>query len=58
MTVERVQGPTPAGGAYAILIRDECGRIVEVVEYTASGRELLRTYGAAWAADGSPRPAQ
>ena len=40
----RSEGPTPAGGAYAIAYRDEAGEVVEVVEYDADGRPIARTY--------------
>ena len=52
-TEERVDGPTPAGGAYAIarFSRDgeaaakDCATEVELIEYAADGREIQRTYG-------------
>lgn len=52
-TTERVDGPTPNGGAYAIAhYRDQHGRpcaktdahATEIVEHAADGRELHRTY--------------
>jgi hypothetical protein len=42
--VERFDGPTPAGGAYADVITVD-GE-VEIIEYDADGRELVRTYAA------------
>ena len=44
MTAERIEGPTPNGGAYAILYRDSNGNPVEIVEYNAHGSERMRTY--------------
>jgi hypothetical protein len=46
MTVERREGPTPAGGSYSEAIRDDEGRLVEIVEYDESGVPLARTYAA------------
>ncbi len=43
MTVERREGPTPAGGAYSEAIYVD-GRLVEIVEYDESGLPLVRTY--------------
>jgi tetratricopeptide (TPR) repeat protein len=43
---ERIEGPTPAGGAYAEVLRDESGRVLEIVEYAADGRVINRTYAA------------
>ena len=43
-TPERSEGPTPAGGAYAVALRDDQGRIVEIIEYDAEGNQLMRTY--------------
>jgi hypothetical protein len=40
---ERIEGPTPAGGVYAIAYRGEDGSI-EIVEYDQAGAELMRTY--------------
>jgi hypothetical protein len=49
----RTEGPTPAGGAYAIgYFRDAAGnpcpmaqaRQVEAIEYDASGKVIARTY--------------
>lgn len=53
-TEERVEGPTPAGGAYAIAyfldaggdpIRREDAVAVEIVEYAVDGSAIRRTYG-------------
>lgn len=44
MTAKRVEGPTPNGGAYAILYMDAHDRSIEIVEYDAEGRDLMRTY--------------
>lgn len=50
---ERVEGPTPAGGAYSILYyMDDRGDrsdkkdavLVEIVEYDESGNVIYRTY--------------
>jgi len=43
---ERVEGPTPAGGAYAIAYTHDDGSI-EIVEFDSEGREIRRTYGMA-----------
>jgi hypothetical protein len=52
-TSERADGPTPAGGAYAVAsFRDAAGApcpkaraaTVEVVEFAADGTPLARTY--------------
>jgi uncharacterized protein DUF6998 len=43
MAGRRVEGPTPAGGAYAILIEVD-GRC-EATEYDAEGNVVARTYG-------------
>ncbi len=45
MTVERRDGPTPSGGAYSEAYVDVNGRVVEIVEYDASGDAIARTYG-------------
>lgn len=51
---ERVDGPTPNGGAYAIAyFRDSDGKpcpkdkakTMEIVEYDEKGNDLFRTYG-------------
>jgi len=51
---ERSEGPTPAGGAYALAIwLDDDGELttkalatrVEVLEFDASDRVIFRTYG-------------
>ncbi len=46
MVVEpkRVDGPTPNGGAYAILFTHDDGS-VEIAEFDAEGGEVFRTYG-------------
>ena len=41
---ERVDGPTPNGGAYAVGYYDETGHLIEVVEYDADGEQIFRTY--------------
>lgn len=52
-TSERRDGPTPNGGAYSIAYyRDASGKPatkdkaveIEIVEYAADGREVVRTY--------------
>jgi hypothetical protein len=43
VTSERIEGPTPAGGAYADLIRGD-GEVVEIIEYDANGIPIARTY--------------
>ena len=43
MSVKRIEGPTPAGGAYAD-IYEVNGVPVEAVEYDAAGNVLLRSY--------------
>lgn len=54
MKVEEIQGPTPHGGARAVVAYlDSQGRLVEkteaveayVVEFNESGDEIARTYG-------------
>ncbi len=47
---ERTEGPTPAGGAYAIAYRHDDGSM-EIVEFESDGHEIRRTYSA------PPRPA-
>lgn len=42
----RVEGPTPNGGAYALIYRHDDGEI-EIVEFDADDRETHRTYGSA-----------
>ncbi len=46
MAVEpkRVEGPTPNGGAYAILFTHDDGSM-EIAEFNAEGSEVFRTYG-------------
>jgi hypothetical protein len=41
---DRVDGPTPNGGEYAILLRDADGNPVEIVEFAADGSVIIRTY--------------
>lgn len=43
--MERVDGPTPAGGGYSEAVRVD-GRIVEIVAYAADGRVLQRHHAA------------
>jgi len=58
MAAERIEGPTPNGGAYAIarFYRDDDGGAdtevdrqtadrIEITEYSEDGRVLMRTYG-------------
>lgn len=54
ITEERVEGPTPAGGAYAIAMFmkangtpcvKEHAEQMEITEYDKSGKVLMRTYG-------------
>ena len=40
---QRVEGPTPNGGAYAIAYTHDDGSI-EIVEFDRHGREIARTY--------------
>lgn len=64
MADERINGPTPAGGDYAIasFFRDgvdvpkEEATEIEITEYSADGRVLKRTYGNR--TGGSPDPAR
>ena len=42
-TEKRIEGPTPAGGAYAIAYVHDGA--VEIVEFDAAGRPIARTYG-------------
>jgi hypothetical protein len=51
MTGERSDGPTPHGGAYAVLYRDPDGAPREIVEHAADGTEIMRTYIRPAAAD-------
>jgi hypothetical protein len=53
MSGERSEGPTPAGGAYAIahfsndageLVAPEAATRVEVTEYDEGGEPIARTY--------------
>ena len=46
MSVERLDGPTPGGGAYAEVLRDDEGRVLEITEYDAAGGVIARTYAA------------
>ncbi len=46
---QRIEGPTPGGGAYALVYLRPDGR-AEIVEFDASDREIRRTYA-------GPRPA-
>jgi hypothetical protein len=41
----RIDGPTPSGGAYAILYTHDDGSL-EIVEFDAFDREIRRTYSA------------
>lgn len=43
---ERIPGPTPAGGAYALVYRHDDGQ-VEIVEFDDRDQEIRRTYSAA-----------
>lgn len=43
---ERVDGPTPNGGAYAIAITDADGNVYEITEYLDDGTVVMRTYAA------------
>jgi len=55
MAVERIEGQTPAGGSYAIAYFSRDGKPadkadakeVEILEYTAEGECINRTYGRA-----------
>jgi hypothetical protein len=47
---DRIDGPTPNGGDYAILLRDAEGNPVEIVEFAADGSVVMRTYLATGAA--------
>jgi hypothetical protein len=40
---ERIEGPTPNGGAYAIAYTHDDGSM-EIVEFNALGEEIARTY--------------
>jgi hypothetical protein len=51
---ERIEGPTPGGGAYAIAYTHDDGT-VEVVEFDAAGREIRRTYSRPPARPGGAR---
>ncbi len=52
MAEERIDGPTPAGGAYAVAVFSRDGQpvekseatAVEVVEYAEDGTAISRTY--------------
>jgi hypothetical protein len=39
---ERIEGPTPSGGAYAMVYRHDDGRI-EILEFDDRDREIRRT---------------
>lgn len=41
---QRVEGPTPNGGAYAIAYTHDDGSM-EIVEFDSEDREIQRTYG-------------
>lgn len=41
---ERVDGPTPNGGAYCIAYYGADDRLAEIVEFDAADREIRRTY--------------
>ena len=43
---ERIDGPTPNGGAYAIAIKDADGNVYEITEYLDDGTVVMRTYAA------------
>jgi hypothetical protein len=43
---ERIDGPTPNGGAYAIAIKDGDGNVYEITEYLDDGTAVMRTYAA------------
>jgi hypothetical protein len=43
----RTEGPTPAGGAYAVaIIDDSTGDVLEITEHAECGAVLARHYGA------------
>ncbi len=52
----RVEGPTPAGGAYAIAYSNAAGEIVEIVEFDEQDRPIARTYTAAFERDEGDPP--
>jgi hypothetical protein len=54
MRVERSDGPTPGGGAYAQAIIGDDGRIYEITEHAADGSVIARHYGAAFVERGGP----
>ena len=39
---ERIEGPTPNGGAYALAYRGD--DFMEIVEFDSSGNQVFRTY--------------
>lgn len=43
-TVKRTEGPTPAGGAYALAMYDGEGQLLEIVEYDEADHPIARTY--------------
>ncbi len=43
---ERIDGPTPNGGVYAMVYRHDDGR-TEIVEFDTRDREIRRTYSLA-----------
>ena len=53
MAEERIIGPTPAGGDYAVArfscdgkpVEKDQATEVEIIEYSADGMEIRRTYG-------------
>ncbi len=40
---KRIEGPTPNGGAYALVYEHSDGG-AEIVEFDAQGRQIFRTY--------------
>jgi len=41
---ERLEGPTPSGGAYADVHYDDADRVVEIHEYDEAGNSILREF--------------